>query len=485
MKQLLLTSTSVRKVAALSLVILMLPLQVIATDSDSAAIAQLREAGKAFSSVARKTSPAVVFISVEIVEDVRSSQRRSPFEDEFFKRFFDIPPDSQPRQRPRQRRTAGQGSGFVVSPDGLILTNNHVVGEADKVQVRFQDGTEYSAEIVGTDSRSDVAVIKIDAENLPVLELGDSDILEVGEWVLAIGSPFGLSHSLTAGIVSAKGRSSVGITDYENFIQTDAAINPGNSGGPLVDLNGRAIGMNTAIFSRSGGYMGVGFAIPINMVRNIMNQLVNDGQVTRGFLGVLIQNLTKELADSFGLKSQRGVLISEVTPDSPAKKSGMKAGDVVVEFDGKPVTDVGTFRNRVSLVFPGSKVSIVVMRNGSRKDLEVTIGTLPDDKVASKNGPTVDSLEELGFSVQDLTRELAEAFGLGDDGGGVVVSAVENESKAFSAGLRPGMIVQELNRKTIGDLKDFRSALKSIDSSDSVLMLVSDSNGTRYIAIRR
>ena len=471
-----------KAVAILSLM-LVSTLCVAAADPDNA-IEQLREAGKAFSSVARKASPAVVFISVEKVEEVRSSRQRSPFEDEFFKRFFDIPPDSQSKQRSKQRKVAGQGSGFVVSSDGYIVTNNHVVGDADEVQVRFQDGTEYSAEIVGTDSRSDVAVIKIDAKNLPVLELGDSDALEVGEWVLAIGSPFGLSHTLTAGIVSAKGRSSVGITDYENFIQTDAAINPGNSGGPLVDLNSRAIGMNTAIFSRSGGYMGIGFAIPINMVQNIMNQLINDGRVTRGFLGVLIQNLTNELADSFGLESQRGVLIAEVTKDSPAMNAGMKAGDVVVKFDERDVTDVGTFRNRVSLVYPGSVVSLIVIRDGKQKVLNVTIGELPESSVAESKEPAVDSLDELGFSVQDLTEELAAGFGL-EDQAGVVVTAVENESKAFDAGLRPGMIIQELNRTSINNLTDFRSTLKALKSSDSLLMLVSDPNGTRYIAIRR
>jgi len=223
------------------------------------------------------------------------------------------------------------------------MTNNHVVGDADKVTVRLKDGREFTAKTIGTDPRSDVAVIKIDAANLPVLALGDSDSLEVGEWVIAIGSPFGLSHTLTVGVVSAKGRSRVGIADYENFIQTDAAINPGNSGGPLVDLYGRAVGMNTAIFSRNGGYMGIGFAIPINMASTIKDQLIKTGRVTRGHLGIVIQDLTPELAESFGLDDHNGVLVAEVTQGSPAEKAGMKQGDVVVEFNNKPVENIGSF----------------------------------------------------------------------------------------------------------------------------------------------
>ena len=447
-------------------------------------IESLREAGKAFSAVAKKVSPAVVFISVERVEESRSQYRQSPLDDDFFRRFFDIPfPDDRSHQEPRRRRVEGQGSGFIVSSDGYILTNNHVVGDADAVLVQFQDGREFEARIIGSDRRSDVAVIKIDESDLPVLELGDSDALEVGEWVLAIGSPFGLSHSLTAGIVSAKGRSSVGITDYENFIQTDAAINPGNSGGPLVDLNGRAVGMNTAIFSRTGGYMGIGFAIPINMVRNIMNQLIDDGRVTRGFLGVLIQNLTQDLAESFGLKDRRGVLIANVTEDSPAERAGLRQGDVVIHFDGRDVEDVGSFRNRVSLVTPGSEVSMVVVRDGREVSLNVKIGKLPE-RMSARAEPQVDTLDELGFAVQDISEETAERLELRSREG-VVISSVEPGSLAASAGLRPGVIILELNRESIQDLADFRAKLKQASDDHSLLFLISDQRGTRYVAIRR
>ena len=445
----------------------------------------LREAGKAFSSVAKKVSPAVVFISVERIEDSPFGHRRSPFDDDFFRRFFDLPfPDERFRQPPRQRRVEGQGSGFIVSKDGYILTNNHVVGDADEVSVRLQDGRELSAQLVGADRRSDVAVIRVDARDLPVLEPGDSDALEVGEWVLAIGSPFGLSHTLTAGIVSAKGRSSVGINDYENFIQTDAAINPGNSGGPLVDLNGKAVGMNTAIFSRSGGYMGIGFAIPINMVRNIMDQLIEHGRVTRGYLGVLIQDLTAELAESFGLETRGGVLIAAVTDDSPARRSGLMQGDVVVRFDDRPVREVGSFRNNVSLVTPGSKVEVVVIRDGQEQTIEVEIGKLPDEPGAEAPETVADVLLELGFVVQGLTPELAERFGI-DHVTGVVISSVEDGSAAERAGLRAGMVIHELNRNPVRTLDEFNDGLGDAADRETLLLLVGDRRGSRYIALKR
>jgi serine protease Do len=292
----------------------------------------LRETGKAFRSVARDVSPAVVYIQVEQQVQVRSRDQwtnpfeGSPFGEEFFRRFFGEPPRGEAPDR-QQRRTTGQGSGFLISADGYIMTNNHVVGDADKITVQFQDGREFEAELVGADPPTDVALIRIDAkEELPYIKLGDSDHLEVGDWVLAFGNPFGLSHTMTAGIVSAKGRSGIGLTDYENFIQTDAAINPGNSGGPLVNLDGEAIGMNTAIFSRSGGYMGIGFAIPINMAKNIYLQLAEHGKVTRGRIGVYIQDLTRELAESFEIDQRQGILVSQVMAGSAAEKGGLEQG---------------------------------------------------------------------------------------------------------------------------------------------------------------
>ena len=359
----------------------------------------LRQTGKAFASVARAVSPSVVYIQVESVGGDVSSQlpapfgKEWPFGDDLFKRFFGDRLPGVPRQQaPRGKsRAIGQGSGFVfAAKDGLlsdstyILTNNHVVEDADKIRVKFQDGRQFEATIKGNDPKSDLAVIEIKTGGLPALKLGDSSNLEVGEWVVAIGNPFGLNHTLTVGVVSAKGRTSIGINDYEDFIQTDAAINPGNSGGPLVNLDGEVVGINTAIFSRSGGYMGVGFAIPINLAKEIANQLLEEGAVTRGYLGIVIQQLTPDLAESFGMKQNEGILIAQVSDDSPAEEAGLHQGDIIVAYQGKPVKDVGNFRNRVALTRPGSRHPITIIRDGEQKKLTVTIGKLSKDKVVAE-----------------------------------------------------------------------------------------------------
>jgi len=455
-------------------------------------IENLRETGKAFASVAKKVSPAVVFIQVEKSSQNQPSMQFSspfgnegPFGDEFLKHFFGQTfQQGQPhRFRPEQhhKQEVGQGSGFIISHDGYIMTNNHVVGDANKVTVRLNDGREFTAKTIGTDPRSDVAVIKIDAANLPVLALGDSDSLEVGEWVIAIGSPFGLSHTLTVGVVSAKGRSSVGIADYENFIQTDAAINPGNSGGPLVDLYGRAVGMNTAIISRNGGYMGIGFAIPINMASTIKDQLIKTGSVTRGYLGIVIQDLTPELVESFGLDGNRGVLVAEVSQESPAEKAGMKQGDVIVEFNSKPVGKVGPFRNSVALKAPGSKQKITVLRQGKRKHLTVTIGKLPDQEPSS--AVTSVSMNDLGLDVQTLTPDLARQFGL-HSGKGVVVTQVSPESAAAQVGIKPGTLIKEVNRKPVETVEAFERLVTESLQKGSVLLLVRDGQYSRYVALK-
>ena len=453
--------------------------------SQDQGIENLRETGKAFASVARQASPAVAFIQVEKTVDQQPSvQFFSPFGDDFFNRFFGIPsPEEQHRyhQKPRQQRMVGQGSGFIISKDGYILTNNHVVGNADKVTVKLLDGREFTAKTIGTDPHSDVAVIKIDATDLPMLEIGDSDAIEVGEWVVAIGNPFGLSHTLTVGVVSAKGRSSVGITDYENFIQTDAAINPGNSGGPLVDLDGRVVGMNTAIFSRSGGYMGIGFAIPINMAKAIKDQLIQTGSVTRGYLGIVIQDLTADLAKSFGIKEHKGILVAKVSEDSPAEKGGLKQGDVIVEFSNKPVDKVGSFRNLVALTAPGSKEKMVVLRNGKPKTLSITIGKLPEGELASASTPH--TVEKLGLSVQTLTPELAQQFDLEDEKG-VVVTHVAPGSIAAQADIRPGAVIQEVNRRPVNTTEEFKKALANPLETGSVLLLVKDGQYSRYVVLR-
>jgi serine protease Do len=447
-------------------------------------LSSLRETGKAFRSVAKEVSPAVVFIQVE--KEVEQQEvtnpfgDNSPFSDEFFRRFFQQP-QGDPNEDTQKRYTTGQGSGFLISADGYIMTNNHVVGDADKVEVQLLDGREFEAEIIGTDPSTDVALIKIDAEEvLPFLPLGDSDRLEVGDWVLAFGNPFGLSHTLTAGIVSAKGRSGMGLTDYENFIQTDAAINPGNSGGPLVNLDGEVIGMNSAIFSRSGGYMGIGFAIPINMAKNVRSQLVEYGSVTRGRLGVLIQDLTKELADSFDIDQRNGILVAQVQEDSPAAKAGLRQGDVILELDGTQVNEVAKFRNKIALSRPGTEVELQVLRDGKKKKVAVVIGTMDS---AVKAVPAVEGkLPELGISLQSLTTELAAQLGY-EGLKGVLVAEVESDSAAARAGLQRGDLIQEVNRAPVSDPAQVKELIAN-NKKETLLLLVRQGDASRYLALK-
>ena len=440
-------------------------------------IAVLQKASKAFSEIARQAMPAVVFIKVEKKIKVETSPFDFFGQDPFFKHFFG---PFFPFQPPKQYKEKGLGSGFIISQNGYILTNNHVVQGADKITVRLHDGREFKAKIIGTDPNTDVALIKINADNLPVLPLGDSDKLEVGEWVMAIGNPFGLSYTLTVGVVSAKGRSNVGITDYEDFIQTDAAINPGNSGGPLINIKGEAVGINTAIFTRSGGYMGIGFAIPINMVKSIEKQLIEKGEVTRGYLGVMIQNLTPDLRESFGLKENEGVLISDVIEGSPAEKAGLKRGDVVIQFNGKKVKDVSEFRNMVALTPPGTKVKILVMRNGKRREFKVVLGNLKKATLAVASKSEI--LKKLGFSVQNLTKDLAEQFGYSRKKG-VLIDKVIPGSPAYQAALEPGMLILEVNRVPVRNIGEFFKALRKSRKSGKVLLLVYDGEYTRYVIL--
>jgi serine protease Do len=441
------------------------------------ALESLKETGKAFAAVARQASPAVVFIKVEKTVTGGPSL---PFNDDFFRRFFGEPMPGQPQPPQQQRRMLqGQGSGFIISADGYILTNNHVVGDADKVLVKLLDGREFTAKTIGTDPPTDVALIKIDAKNLPVLPLGDSDKVEVGEWVLALGNPFGLSHTLTAGIVSAIGRNHVGISDYEDFIQTDAAINPGNSGGPLIDLEGKVIGINTAIYSQSGGYMGIGFAIPVNMAKDIYTQLVRQGNVTRGYLGIMIQDLTPEIAKSFGLKDTKGVLVSDVMPGTPAEKAGLKQGDVIIRFNGDQVDTVAPFRNKVALMAPGSKADVTVIRDGRQQNLTVRIEKMavPGQAPSSKT----DRPDAFGLTVVPLTGDLADRHGFRGEKG-VLVTGVDPGSAAARAGIKAGMLIQEVNRRRVDTVEDFR---KAASGKGTMLLLVRDRSGSRYVALEK
>jgi len=450
-------------------------------------IALLDRTAKAFSAVAKKVTPAVVFVQVEKTMErgggTSPFQFQDPFEffnDPFFEKFFG--PHGRPRQQaPQKFRQMGQGSGFLIKEDGYILTNNHVVGDADVIKVKLSDGREFEAELVGTDPQSDVAVIKIDAAGLPVLALGDSDALEVGEWVIAIGNPFGLQETVTVGVVSAKGRSRVGINDYEDFIQTDAAINPGNSGGPLVNIRGEAIGMNTAIFSRSGGYMGIGFAIPINMVKAIEQQLIEGGKVTRGWLGVVIQDIDEELASSFGLEDTDGVLVAEVSESSPAAKGDLQQGDIIMKLNGQKVGNVNELRNKIALTAPGSKITLDILRDGKPKSVGITVGEQPAGmgSEVSQN----EFLDKIGLVMQDLTSELAAQLGYEEDQG-ALVAEVKPDSPAARAGIRPGHLIEEVNRKRVHNTAELLSALAPSQQSGRILFRIRAGEMSRYVAIR-
>ena len=453
-------------------------------------IASLRQSSKAFAEVAKKVSPSVVFIKVESVQKgVPITPFQSPFGDEFFKRFFGdrFPGFPNHQQRQPERRVMGQGSGFVfkiekrlISDTSYILTNNHVVEGADKIRVTFQDGQEFEAKIAGADPKSDIAILEIESSEHPALPMGNSAKLEVGEWVVAVGNPFGLSHTLTVGVVSAKGRSGLGINDYEDFIQTDAAINPGNSGGPLVNLDGEVVGINTAIFSRSGGYMGVGFAIPVNLAKNIADQLIDRGEVTRGYLGIVIQNMTPELAESFDMGADKGILVAQVSEDSPAEKAGLKVGDLIVSYQGEKVTEVGEFRNRVALTPPGTNANLTVIRDGKRKNINVKIGNLEDGKVVASG--STERADELGLTVETLTPDLAHQFDT-KPGQGVVVTEVQSGSVAAMAGIHRGTVIFQVNQKEVNSSTEFQRALEQSSGDKRVLLLVNERGMSRYVVL--
>ncbi|MFQ6034678.1 MAG: Do family serine endopeptidase [Sedimentisphaerales bacterium] len=461
-------------------------LPALAQDTNS--IDTLRRMGNAFASIAEKASPAVVGIEVEktvtlqdypTLRDWPFAEPFSPFDDDFFNKFFYFRFPQRRYEKPKSRQVA-RGSGFIISSDGYILTNNHLVGEAERVTVKLADDREFTAEIIGTDRESDVAVIKIDADNLHTLELGDSDALEVGEWVIAIGNPFGLSHTVTAGIVSAKGRSNIGVAEFEDFIQTDAAINFGNSGGPLLNLDGKVVGINTAIIG-PGGNIGIGLAIPINMAKAIRKQLVETGKVVRGFLGVSIRDLDPVVAESLGLEDTKGVAIGEVTEGSAAEKAGIEPYDVVVEFNGKKVENANEFRNRVAMLKPGTKVEIVVLRDGKRKKLTARLGKRPAG--GGVTGEPTEAVEKLGLTVQTLTDELARRLGY-EELSGVLVTRVESGSEAARKRIKAGMLIMEVNRKPVKNAEEFYDAIEKGAKKGTYLFLINDGRYTFLVGLR-
>ena len=440
------------------------------------AIELLSKNDHAMAEVAAAVKPAVVNISS--TRTVKTQGMANPFHnDPFFQRFFGE--QFNGFGQPHEFKQASLGSGVIVDKDGYILTNNHVVKDADEIKIKLSDKREFKGKVVGTDPKTDLAVVKIEAHNLPILKVGDSDQMKVGETVLAVGTPFGLNQTVTSGIVSAVGRADVGIADYEDFIQTDAAINPGNSGGALVNIHGELIGINTAIFSTSGGYQGIGFAIPSNMAKVVMNSLIKSGKVVRGWLGVSIQPVTADLAKQFNLKEEKGVLIGDVTEDSPAEKAGIKRGDVITEYAGTTISDPAMLRNLVAGTAPDTEISLRLLREGKPQTLKVTIGELPSS--LQKVGKAFDNILK-GVQVQDLTPEIRKELNIPKQVNGVIVTSID-EGSAVEGVLTRGDVLLQINKKKIVSLKDYEKASSAIKADEDILLLIFRNGSTFYATV--
>ena len=435
-----------------------------------------------FAPVVQPVLPAVVNIHASKI--VKMSQQQMPFmNDPMFRQFFgqQFGPQSQ---EPQQQREHSLGSGVIVSPDGYILTNNHVVDGASDIKVSLKDKREFKAQVVGTDPKTDIAVLKIPATGLTAITFGDSSKMQIGDFVLAIGDPFSIGETVTMGIVSATGRGLGGaIEDYEDFIQTDAAINPGNSGGALINVHGDLIGINTAIMTgeEGGGNEGVGFAIPVNMARGIMEQLVKNGKVSRGYIGVGIEAVTPDLAKAFGMETPEGALVGEVEPDSPGSKAGLQRGDIILSVDGQPVSDERDLRLRIAAMSPGRTVKLEIVRNGQKQTVSVTLAEFPDKTAAASEGqPSSNALE--GVQVDELTPQIAREIGLPAGTTGVVISDVDASSSAAEAGLQRGDVIQEVNRQPVNNLEQYEKAIRATGNGE-VLLLINRGGATRYVAI--
>lgn len=429
--------------------------------------------------IAKKVTPAVVNISIVKTTAPRSSPfPHSPFfDDPFFRKFFGERFREERRQEPR-RRQQGMGSGVIVNPDGYIVTNNHVVAEGDEIQVVLGDQRKFEAELIGTDPKTDLAIVKIEASGLPFLSWGDSSTLEVGEMVVAVGNPFGLNQTVTMGIISAVGRAGVGLADYEDFIQTDAAINPGNSGGALVNVQGELIGINTAIFTRSGGYMGIGFAIPSNMAKGVARSLEAHGTVVRGWLGVSIQDLTPDLAKQFETTDTKGALVTDVVEGSPAQDARFRRGDIIREYDGRPVPNATKLRTYVAETSPETKVGVGILREGKRERLTIVIGQMPTDVAGLGEVGTVGQRHALsGLTVESVASEPSS------DDTGVRVLTVRPDSRAARAGIRKDDVILEINRTSIKDVDDFDRVTSRLDEDDSVLVLLRRGRSMLFLSL--
>jgi serine protease Do len=434
-----------------------------------------------FASVAKKVNPSVVMVFTET--EITASQQpfsNSPFEqffgDDFFNRFFQNPAPNQ------SYKQMGLGSGVIIKENGVIITNNHVVDDADNIKVRLMDGREFKAKVKGKDPQTDLAVITIDAKDLQPIDLGNSDQLRVGDWVLAIGSPLNpqLEHTVTAGIVSAKGRSAVGLSQYEDYIQTDAAINPGNSGGALVNIKGELVGINSAIATQNGGFMGIGFAIPVNLADHVTKDIIEKGKVVRGWLGVYIQDINPELANALKLNTTKGVIVSKVSKDSPAEKAGIKEEDVILKFNGKPLENSVELSTWVAGTSPGSEVSLTILRDGKEKAVSVKLEELnPEEQKLARVNTTNDNL---GLVVSDITPDLISKYQLDRDQKGVVITGVLPNSVAAESGMREGDVIQKVNRKEIESLQEFNKELAQLKPGENVLLYLKRGEGNFFLA---
>jgi serine protease Do len=444
----------------------------------------LEQTSKAFTRIAKTAMPATVFLKTTLCSS-QQEEYINPFDlhgNDFFERFFGGSPFGRPQQ-PQQPPTAS-GSGFLISADGYIVTNYHVIKDAKQITAVLNDGREFTATIKGSDPRTDLAVLKIEEGEFPFLKFGDSDELEIGEWVVAIGNPFALESSLTVGVVSAKGRQDLGLAAFEDFIQTDAAINPGNSGGPLLNLHGDVIGVNTAIMTRTGGYMGIGLSIPSKMVQHIVEQIIQGGIVKRAYLGILLQPVDKELTEAMSLEKQEGILISDVVKGSPAEKAGLKQGDIILAYDNKLIKTMTKFRNEIAMMPPGSTITLTILRNGKKMQIAASMGSQSDGESIS-----AEVIEKLGLDIENLTPEFASRFGYGSDMNGVVITRVKPGSVAAAAGLRPSFVITGVatdwnDPKKVRNIEELEDALKSIGTKKYIILIIRHQNYQRYYTLK-
>ena len=439
---------------------------------------------RGYSRVVKAVLPAVVNISSSrVTKDETSGMRGQPSMDPFFRQFFGDE-GSRRFNIPKERREKSLGSGVIVSPEGYVLTNNHVVDHATEITVILRDKREMKAEVVGTDPRTDIAVLKIEGTNFPYVTLGDSSKVQVGDIALAIGDPFGVGQTLTSGIVSAMGRGNLGIEEVEDFIQTDAPINPGNSGGALIDDEGHLIGINTAIISgNSGGNQGIGFAVPVNLARHVMDQILKNGKVERAYLGILPQDVTPAMAKAFGTKDTEGAVVSDITADSPAAHSDLKQGDIILAVNGKAIGDANQLRLQIGMLSPGSTANLNVLRDGKPQQVAVKLGDFPskEDRASLNSNASDSSLQ--GVSVENLTPETAREMKLAPETKGVVVAELDPSSRAADAGLHTGDVIQQVNHQPVKNVQDFDHAMASAKKDSPTLLLVNREGNTLFVAV--